>query len=161
MWVFTQGPVTKISMETHKNHLVLSGRCICVSYCCRSLRVFTCLCHLVEKPQVFVITFVMIPRQQRPLRTNNCAEAHCSKFPRRALVYIHWKPFWTGPAQDINGDYIISHTVVFRGYLCFRKALPLMDHRDRSCYRYSCSLLGQGYIEYTEREREHASTHPS
>lgn len=58
MWVFTQGPVTKISMETHKNHLVLSGRCICVSYCCRSLRVFTSLCHLVEKPQVFV----MIPQ---------------------------------------------------------------------------------------------------
>lgn len=129
MWVLTQGPVTKISMETHKNHLVLGGRRMCVSYCCRSLRVFTGLCHLVEKPQAFV----MIPRQQRPLRTDNYAEAHCSKFPQRASVYIHWKPFWTGPAQDINGDYIISNTVVFRGYLRFRKALPLMDHRDRSC----------------------------
>lgn len=93
MWVFAQGPVKKISMETHKNHLVISGRCI------KSLHMSVSSC---EKPQVFVITSVMIPMQQRPLRTNSCAEEYCSKFPQRVLVYIHRKPFWTGPAQDIN-----------------------------------------------------------
>lgn len=86
MWVCAQGPVRKISMETHKNHLVISGRCI------KSLHMSV----------VFVIISVMIPMQQRPLRTNSCAEEHCSKFPQRVLVYIHRKPFWTGPAQDIN-----------------------------------------------------------
>lgn len=40
-----------------------------------------------EKPWVSVITSMVIPPEQRPLKTDICAEAHCSKISQRVALH--------------------------------------------------------------------------
>lgn len=100
MWVFTQSLSHKALLEKYPWKLT---RTICYQW-----QVYMCIILLqiiknfhmsvssYEKPQVFVT------HAAKATENKQLFFQHYSKFPQRVLVYIHWKPLWTCPDQDIN-----------------------------------------------------------